>query len=342
MDSILREKDEYETNLRNVKEFIAINIDLNENFEKICFSDTERKGEILDDLRERYISIMNTPVTYNAAIISIYGCFEAYIDKIANLLLDYWKENAKCYLQISKNIREKHIQKCGEFLSNPQRYHNIDITSDNVVKNLDLCLKGETLYVLNKELILSHSGNLKFSQLQQFFNELGIKDSKSKIIKNRIFVNYISDKYELNYIEAEKLISSRNFDDKFLFRELDELVNQRNKVAHGWSVDERLSKEYLVDEIIPYMQMIGRVIAEMFMSEFVEILNETDSLKQFDKAIKVYNNKILCINSKDAILKCSDYIYTYDGKGYKALKIKNIQKDNINVEKIYGGMNNPG
>ena len=337
MNSIRKEKAEYLANLTNVSEFIVINNELSGRIDEICYTKPIDRQMSLDKLKKKYLSIMNTPVAYNAVIISIYGCFEAYIDRIAGLLLDFWIENASSYKQISLPIRSKHIQKCGDFLSNPQRYQNMDITEQKVINNLNLCLVDQRGYVLNKELIISHSGNLNSIQLMQFLSELGIKDCRSRILNSDQFIEYISGKYEVSNEDARQLIRARNNDDKFLFKELTQLVEQRNKVAHGWSVDERLSKEYLVHNVIPFMKMLGDALAELFLNESVKIMYLTGSLKKFDDAINVYNNRILCINCKDANLKCDQYIFANNGKRYIALNIKEIQVNSQSVEEVLGG-----
>lgn len=336
MNNIRRAKDEFIENLNNVEEFIMLNNELSRIINSICSGKSDDKEVILDEFKKKHLRIINTPVTYNAVIISIYGCFEAYIDRISSLLLDFWMENANDYSQISKSIRNKHIQKCGDFLSNPQRYQNIDITKERVVKNLAGCLNGERIYSLNKELILSHSGNLNSSQLMRFFTELGIKNCKAKILKHIQYIEYISRKFEMSNEEAMQIISARNSDDRFLFKELTQLVEQRNGVAHGWSVDQRLSKVYLVENVIPFMKMLGCVIAEIFINEFAKIMYLTGSLKEFDNAINIYNKRVLCINSKDANLKCKEYIFANDGKTYMALNIMELQKNNKSVEEIIG------
>ena len=294
------------------------------------------------DLKKKYLKIINTPVMYNAVIISIYGCYEAYVDKLASMLLDFWVENASNYEQITETIRNKHIQKSGEFLSNPQRYQNMGITEQIVIKNLDMCLLNKKLFVLNKELILSHSGNLNSTQLMQFLAELGLKECRTRIINSFQYIEYISKKYELSTEEAKKIIHNRNNDDNFLFKELTQLVEQRNRVAHGWNVDERLSKEYLLDNLIPFMKMLGCVISELFIDEFVGILYKTGVLKEFDDAINVINNRILCINIKDANLKRNGYIFANNKKRYVMLNILEIQSNNQTVEEIMGGDKNIG
>ncbi len=334
MNSIRKERDKFIENLDGVVEFIVFNSEQGGVLEKLCSNKVNIQAIDLENVKKKFMKIMSMPVTYNATIISIYGCYEAYIDKISSSLLDFWKEKASCYSEISESIRNKHIQKCGEFLSNPQRYQNMDITQMSVISNLNMCLTDEKMYMLNKELLLTHSGNLGIGQLIHFFKELGLKDSRIQILNNSKYIEYISKKYELSTEDARKLINNRKNDDKFLFEELTQLVEQRNKVAHGWSVDERLSSGYLSENIIPFMKMLGCVIADIFISEFVEILHMTNSLKKFDDAIAVYNKRTLCINCKDSNLKCNGYIYANTGKRYIALNIKELQYNRQTIKEI--------
>lgn len=92
------------------------------------------------------------------------------------------------------------------------------------------------------------------------------------------------------------------------------MVEQRNKVAHGWCVDNRWSFSILNEKIIPFMKMFGEVIADVFEEKFVRILAETNRLKKFNNVIDVYNNSILCVNCEDAKLKCNGFIYAYNEK----------------------------
>ena len=63
------------------------------------------------EIKKRYVEIVNTPVTYNAIIISLYGCYESYVDKLADLLLDHWASTIKSYEDLSAKLKNKHIKK---------------------------------------------------------------------------------------------------------------------------------------------------------------------------------------------------------------------------------------
>ena len=137
---------------------------------------------------------------------------------------------------------------------------------------------------------------------------------------------------------ARNFIDGKNKQaDNKLFDELSLLIEQRNKVAHGWCVDNRLSYNSFKDKIIPFMKMLGCVLSDIFDEEFVNVLRQANLLYKFDKPIKVINKRILCINSKTANLKTNGYIYVYNGKKYISLNIIELQQNRTKVEEIRGG-----
>ena len=90
------------------------------------------------EIKKRYVEIVNTPVTYNAIIISLYGCYESYVDKLADLLLDHWASTIKSYEDLSAKLKNKHIKKSGEFLTHPRRFRNYELNENYrlTIKNI--------------------------------------------------------------------------------------------------------------------------------------------------------------------------------------------------------------
>lgn len=329
MNRINISKDEYLNNLKDIRNYITC---MEEQHSLI--DNFDRENLDVNIIKQRFTKVMSTPVVYNAVIISLYGCFENYIDKIADSLLDFWVEKADRYVNLANEIKQKNIKKSGEFLVNSNRFKNFEITELEVIKNLYSCFEEEK-FSLNKELLLTHSGNLGIDQLIELFNDLGIKNSKAKILGKKKFVEYIKNKNEFSDEKAKEYINKKKGGDvNRLFEELTQLVEQRNKVAHGWCVDTRLSNSVLVEQIIPFMEMMGQVICDIFEEELIIILQTCGLLNEIDMIIDVYNNNILCINSKKSRLKVGEYIFAYTGKDYNRFKILNIQHNEKDIQKV--------
>lgn len=300
----------------------------------------EKDGVEIDKFQKVYqefIRVFRMPVAYNAVIISIYGCFESFVDKICSSYIEMMEEYITNYEQLPERLREKHIRKSGEFLNNAGRFRNYELKEIDVVSNLYKCMTNELTYELNKELLLSHGGNLKIDRLFELLREMGIENCKEKFLNNIHFVQRITDKYELDEASAKQFIIEKNKEEENkLFEELDELVEQRNKVAHGWVVDSRLSNDKIKNDIITFMRVLGEVTCNIMEGGFVSFLHNCGKLKQFSTPIAVHNNKILCINSKDSHLECGEYIYSIIGERYKMLKIEEIQVNGKSIEKVEG------
>lgn len=289
----------------------------------------------LKDIYQEFNRVFRTPVAYNAIIISIYGCFESFVDKICSAYIEMMREYITDYEQLPEILRNKHLRISGEFLSNANRFKNYDLTENEVVTNLYNCISKNPTYELNKELLLKHGGNLRIDQLFNLLTDIGIDHCKTEFIKNEHFIQSIAQKHDLNSKNAIQFINKKDKEaGNKLFEELDELVEQRNKVAHGWVIDSRLSNNKIKNDIITFMRVLGEIICDIMEDSFASFLHNSRKLKPFPSPINVYGNKILCINSVDSHLKCGDYIYSANGERYKMLKIEEIQLNNKPVEKI--------
>ena len=79
MNRINISKDEYLNNLKDIRNYITC---MEEQHSLI--DNFDRENLDVNIIKQRFTKVMSTPVVYNAVIISLYGCFENYIDKIAD------------------------------------------------------------------------------------------------------------------------------------------------------------------------------------------------------------------------------------------------------------------
>lgn len=115
--------------------------------------------------------LSNSVVLYNAAIISIYGSYELFLDEVLKSYLDYLKKRNRSYLEFPERLRKKHISKSAEFLSNSQRFSNMGLNNEDIIIALEASIiQGQSVSLLDK-LLLSHGGNLKTKQLNELLAE---------------------------------------------------------------------------------------------------------------------------------------------------------------------------
>ena len=161
---------------------------------------------------------------------------------------------------------------------------------------------------LNTELLISHGGNLKVDKIYDLFRDLGIKDLKT---------------------ELETKIN------KVKLKLLDDLIDQRNVISHSWEVDQRFAFIKIKDEIISLLVELGKTLKEVLLDKIFLFIELKEGLERFGRPIKVINNRILCINSKNSYLRIGDSILLCKGNGKKIrVEVLELRVDGVNKSKI--------
>ena len=163
-------------------------------------------------------------------------------------------------------MKEKHIKKLGDFLLNPQRYKNYDLTDKQAVRNAAEAFNNpKEGFENNKRLILTHGGNLKIEQITELASDLGIEEFERNVVSNYVFKEYFINREVFNEETYTRLISSGS---KRLFEILDRLVEERNNVAHGW-VESRIKLSDILSEYIDYMECLAESILEVLIKLYM-------------------------------------------------------------------------
>ena len=302
MDYFLEVINQYKKRLEEIEkhiQFISLQKDL--------YNEIKSNSQ-MDSYAEPLGNILNSTVQYNSIIICLYGCFEEFIDEIALEYIGIIDGLCTSYNELPQSIRDKHLYKVGEFLSNPQRYKGYELTIDDCVKNIYMSINSSVERKLNTELIIAHSGNLKVEKICDLFKDLGIKELKSKI---------------------EDIVSKENLN------LLDELVDQRNVISHSWKVEQRLAYEKIKNETIYVLRTTGEKLKDILLDEIFLFMYEKNMFESFDKPIQVINNKILCINSKSSYLKKGESILLFKTDNKKVrLEILGIEINKNSIDRV--------
>ena len=273
-----------------------------------------------DKFLNQYIAdlstLANSVVLYNAAIISMYGSYELLLDEIFKSYINHVRGYYNNYNDIPQEIKTKHYNKSIEFISNPNRFMHYELDNKTVIENLYECENNNSIHNLTDNLLISHSGNMNSKQLNILFGEFGIKDSVSKLKKNKKLIEFCES---LGIIEELK--NSDNFPI------LDALVKERNNVAHGWVIDNRISYYELLMKNLPFINHLGEAISELLISNIIEKYINDKKLQAFDSIIHIWKNgEIFGINNKEANLKVGTNIYcNYLNGCFGQLQIVNLR-----------------
>lgn len=325
--------DEYKKQLVEIKTFIR-SVEL----QKDVISEMELLEKVdnkILNLSLQYSKIVKqvveSPIQYNAVIISIYGCFEQYIDNIFEEYCQALYDIIDNYDNLPKKMKEKHIKKLGDFLSNPQRYKNYDLTDKQAVKNAAEAFNNpKEGFGNNKRLILTHGGNLKIEQITELASDLGIEDFEKNVVSNYIFKGFFINREVFNEETYTRLISSGS---KQLFEMLDRLVEERNNVAHGW-VESRIKLSDISSEYIDYMECLAESILEVLIKSIRITQYNNGKMYLIGKPLKVIDHHIVCINNQEILLHKGDYLFAVKNDKFKVLTIRSLQKDGVDIEGV--------
>lgn len=273
-------------------------------------------------------------IQYNAVIISLYGCFENYIDTVFSRYLDFVFSGVSEYDNLPKKIKDKYTSKLSEYLIAPNRFYGIDIPTVKLLDDYLKVLNSNFSETVNKTFLLMHSGNLRLEQLNTFMVEMGIQSPKSKIYSNTLMKSFHLD--VLGYDEADYALKvSRDSQDLSMY--LDKLVDQRNSVAHGWVESNRISIYDFNTYLIPYMKVLAEVLLRILLCESIQFLPKEETAKSFEeKPLAVYNHNIVCLHIIGQAVSIDDYMIYLSGDAPVCARIKCIQINKQHINKISG------
>lgn len=261
-------------------------------------------------------NLSNSVVLYNAAIISIYGSYELFLDEILNVYFEYIKRN-KNYEDIPLSFNEKHFNRGVDYLSNPNRYQNTGLSKELVISALESTYIQKRSDTILFELVKSHGGNLKTPQLSALLKDFGFEESIAKLLNHRSF---------------SKMIVNDGFEDvrnsSELYR-LDRLVEERNKVGHGWIVDDRIAFSTLREDYLSFFVGLCESIRDLVISNMIQDSIERNEIEAFDSILHVWGKgKVIGINSKNFRLKVGEYLFCSNSQNWNyMIKITNLQND---------------
>lgn len=312
---------EYQVFLSRIKE---IQVLLKKADKNICVEKIEQALSKPDQETVDYInflkSLSGSQVIYNAVIISLYGCYENYIDNLLGVYLDIMLENVSTYDQLPEKLKKKYRAKFGEYLTNPQRFNKLDLDLSKEVSNYNELLQSNLSGSMSKKFAIAHSGNLHVQEIFDLINVLGIEDSKDKVLDSYMFKKFHlengMDELEFNTKRA------RNKEDFFLPIEI--LVEQRNSVAHSWNVEDRITFREINDVIIPFLRMICACVCRLCVCSAFN-LNSDHQLFENQQPIKIIDNRIVCFNNQNKRISIGDYIIYESDEIIKVACIKNMQ-----------------
>ncbi len=214
-------------------------------------------------------SISRSTVSYNAVIISLYGCYENYVNSLIEELIRQISDNSSDYSDIPTDMRISNINLSSDFLNAKHRYKNFNLQDEDVINNI---YSGR----ITNKLLLRHGGNLSISVLSDYMKSLGIKNIAQSIKNSVEYHRYYSEK---NMIPVDNVKSYLNkIDDNTAFTILGDIISQRNTIAHSWKSDDKIDYSIIKDEWIKFIQVFCKCLYNIVIQFYSEWLVQHNKL----------------------------------------------------------------
>lgn len=248
------------------------------------------------------LDLSNSAVQYNAVIVSLYGSYELFVNELLKKYFLYLKDRHFNYSAFPQKLQNKNLHDSADFLNNPHRYLNLGLDNSRVITSLyQAIIEGQSSAML-QEFVIMHSGNLKTKQLLELLETFDFGDPFGKLKSHGKFCDYLS---------------SSNYKSGDFFQVLDILVEERNKVAHGWVTDDRIAYSEIRSEFVSFFFNLCLAIKDMICSRIIQDYMDDSIIECFNPIIELYENgAIIGINSGTFKLKLNECLYYSTPNGW--------------------------
>ena len=281
-------------------------------------------------------SLASSTVQYNAIVISLYGCYENYVDSVLKEYLDVLLENVSDYNKLPPKLIEKYRYKLGEYLMSPQRFPVDELETTSAVRKFSEFAASNFDEGVDKVLLISHANNLNTKELFLLMRDMGIIDAQAKILNCLLFEQFYLEKVGMDISEFRAKRARKGSGDKYnsLFEPIETLVSQRNSVAHSWSEENRIAPSTFTNEIIPFLLMFGECILQQCLLTLFAYIPETSYSFTSRTPIKVIGNHVFCLNNQKKTIQVGDFLLYKSGEKVKCGKILSLQEEGVDITAI--------
>lgn len=294
-------------------------------------------NEITNFIDSIYSSVISrSTVSYNAVIISLYGCYENYVNSLIEELIRQISNNSSNYTDIPTDMKITNINLSSDFLNAKQRYKNFNLQDEDVINNI---YSGK----ITNKLLLKHGGNLSITVLADYMKSLGIENIAQSIKNSEEYHHYYSEKKMISVEDAKSLLSM--LDNNTAFTLLDDIISQRNAIAHSWKTDDKVDYSIIKDEWIKFIQIFCKCLYNIVIQFYSEWLVKHNKLFCPLK-FQIYGSSIIGFfdviphwngNNETILIKSNDKIYVgkvINVKIYESHKASmKIEDHNLHKEK---------
>jgi len=321
--------DSFAAGLSDLKLFLA-NADRETELVKSLRSEA-RQSSLTPDEKVLLIEIARAGTAkrqyvYAVAIIGLYGLLERLVDSILERYVELISSIVAHYDDLPELIRKNHVPLSMELLKavNEDR-HRGDLTVSQIISNLHSCLSSANAFRINSHAFVLHRGNIKLGKIRDFMNALGIDASLRRIT--------VIPAFETFFAEADPPRDVKTVQDaelELMLAPIDDLVDQRNLIAHG-IIDDIETVDLLMVRC-RFVTAFVDALHELLQQEVWRIEISHRNAQPLGRPIRVFNDSIVCFESNKCKIAVGDRIVAATGD--PLLPFRSSQVINLEVNRV--------
>ncbi|MCD8450427.1 hypothetical protein LNI98_12080 [Tenacibaculum dicentrarchi] len=262
---------------------------------------------------------------FNSHIISIYGAYEYFIEQLLVRYLSEICSKTSSYELLPEDIKKNNLNKTLEVIKQIEYRKNQNVKPEKVIEILHKNI-NENSSTININAFKNHTANFRISVIDNYFSEIGIKNISSLVRQYEPLKTHLKNTIS-DYSTKKSSI---------IFQPLEHICDLRNDIAHGVNNIQLINKTILF-EYIDFMNTYTTSIFELVNNNYLMRIYEQN--KNEIEVLNIYNNQILCFNTKGLVIKKGSKILVKSENHFPNVYLTNIKgiqhnNDSINITEI--------
>ena len=206
--------------------------------------------DFLNEFHEKGKRVLRGQYLYNLSIISLYGLFEQFIESQIEGYVRLITSASKKYILLPKKMQDMHCDLTLKYAQKnlDDKYVEADVKSKlhrSLITSLYQSLEnGLEHFSLVEKVYSNHTSNFRYELITNLFNNIGI----DRVIEKTLSFEGFSDFYK-NFFGLDDGAGHTEIINK-ISEEILELVQRRNRIAHGEIEDDMLKYEFLNEKCV--------------------------------------------------------------------------------------------
>lgn len=214
-------------------------------------------------VKKQFISAGGKVFHYSLIIVNAYGVVEWFTEHIIKAYLEDVSMLVDTYECLPETICNNHYSFTVELLKNKGKMVKYQhLKDEDIIRNLYTCFFDQDNFVINTDAFTYHSSNLRKDAINNMFINVGIENIINRITKNEEF------RIAVKEIEGEDDSGIEMYTEDIFMERLNNIVERRNQIAHGATVDDIIS----ADELDKYIIYVKGFLSAMYSEVFKEYL----------------------------------------------------------------------